>query len=168
MDDAREDSDLRGLTFFGLRSCDLLVPHAAGVTANANVRRYPGFSNLGNTCFLNTTLQVFLNVEALRVLVRNPLCPPVVHVADADASSAKLRRVREALKEVEERYASNNWSAIVPIRVLKSVFSVGTPRYAMIAGRQCDAMDCFYIFCSSLGLSAGPQCWVPTPEQMLQ
>ena len=29
-------------------------------------------------------------------------------------------------------------------------------------------MDCFYIFCDSVGLSPGPQCWIPTPEQMLQ
>ena len=28
-------------------------------------------------------------------------------------------------------------------------------------------MDCFYIFCDSVGLSPGPQCWIPTPEQML-
>ena len=47
-------------------------------------------------------------------------------------------------------------------------FSVGTERYAMIAGRQNDAMDCFYIFCDSVGLSPGPQFWIPTPEQMLQ
>ena len=46
--------------------------------------------------------------------------------------------------------------------------SVGTERYAMIAGRQSDAMDCFYNFCGSVGLSPGPQCWIPTPEQMLQ
>ena len=29
-------------------------------------------------------------------------------------------------------------------------------------------MDCVYIFCDSVGLSPGPQCWIPTPEQMLQ
>ena len=29
-------------------------------------------------------------------------------------------------------------------------------------------MDCFYIFCDSVGLSPGPQCWIPRPEQMLQ
>ena len=47
-------------------------------------------------------------------------------------------------------------------------FSVGTERCAMIAGRQSDAMDCFYIFCNSVGLLPRPQCWIPTPEQMLQ
>ena len=47
-------------------------------------------------------------------------------------------------------------------------FSVGTDGYAIIAGRQSDAMDCFYIFCDSVGLLPGPQCWIPTPEQMLQ
>ena len=51
---------------------------------------------------------------------------------------------------------------------LAECFSVGTERYAMIAGRQSDAMDCFYMFCDSAGLSPGPQCWIPTPEQMLQ
>ena len=29
-------------------------------------------------------------------------------------------------------------------------------------------MDCFYIFCDRVGLSPGPQCWIPAPEQMLQ
>ena len=47
-------------------------------------------------------------------------------------------------------------------------FSVGTERYGMIAGRQGDAMECFYIFCNSVGLSPGLECWIPTPEQMLQ
>ena len=28
-------------------------------------------------------------------------------------------------------------------------------------------MDCFYIFCDSVGLSPGPQCWIPTLEHML-
>ena len=51
---------------------------------------------------------------------------------------------------------------------LAACFSIGTERYAMIVGWQGDAMDCFYIFCDSVGLSAGPQCWIPTPEQMLQ
>ena len=47
-------------------------------------------------------------------------------------------------------------------------FSLGTERYAMIPGWQNDAMDCFYIFCDSIDLSPGPECWIPTPEQMLQ
>ena len=38
----------------------------------------------------------------------------------------------------------------------------------MIVGRQSDAMDSFYIFYRSVGLSPGPQCWIPTPEQMSQ
>ena len=29
-------------------------------------------------------------------------------------------------------------------------------------------MDCFYIFCNSVGLLPGPQCWIPGPDQMLQ
>ena len=56
-------------------------------------------------------------------------------------ATEKLRRVQQALKELEVRYASNKWSVIVPIRILQRVFSVGTERYAMIAGRQSDAMD---------------------------
>ena len=68
----------------------------------------------------------------------------------------------------ERRHASNQWSVLVPIRVLQAVFSVGTERYAMIAGQQSDAMDCFYIFCDSVGLSSGPHCWIPRPEQILQ
>ena len=67
-----------------------------------------------------------------------------------------------------EHHASNKWAVLVPIRALHAVFGVGTERYAMIAGRQNDAMDCFYIFCDSAGLSPGPLCWIPKPEQILQ
>ena len=57
---------------------------------------------------------------------------------------------------------------VVPIRVPESVFSVGTERCAMIVGRQGDAMGCVYIVCDNVDLSPAPQCWIPTPEQMLQ
>ena len=118
-----------------------------GQLAGGDVRRYAGYRNLGNICCINATLQVFLNVESLRSQMRNPLCPIV------GFATAKLRRAQQALKELELRYASNKWAVIVPIRVLQSVNSVGTERYAMIAGRQSDVMDCFYIFCDSAGLS---------------
>ena len=154
--EARGDPDLRGLKF-NLRLCDLRIPLAEGQLAGGDARRYAGIRNLGNTCFINATLQVFLNVESLRSQIRNPLCPIVVNAGDVGVATAKLRRAQQALKELELRYASNKWSVIVPIRVLQNVFSVGTERYAMIAGRQSDAMDCFYIFCKSVGLSSGPE-----------
>ena len=117
---AKGDPDSCGLNF-NLRYRDLLVPHAEGQLAGGDVRRYAGFRNLGNTCFINATLQVFLNVESLRSQIRNPLCPIVVN-AKVGVATAKLRRAQEALKELELRYASNKWSVIVPIRVLQSVF----------------------------------------------
>ena len=121
MREARDDPDLHGLNF-NLHLCDLLVPHAAGWLAGGDVRRYAGFRNLGNTCFINATLQVFLNVHALRSRIRNPLCPIVLNAGDVGVAAAKLTRAQQALKEVELRYASNQWSVIVPIRVLQSVF----------------------------------------------
>ena len=120
--EARDDPDLHGLNFNNLRHCDLLVPHAEGQLAGGHVTRYAGFRNLGNTCFINATLQVFLNVESLRSQIRNPLCPIVVNAGDVGVATAKLRRAQQALKELELRYASNKWSVIVPIRVLQSVF----------------------------------------------
>ena len=118
---ARDDPDLHGLNF-NLRHCDLLVPHVEGQLAGGDVRRYAGFRNLGNTCFINATLQMFLNVESLRSQMRNPLCPIVVNAGYVGVATAKLRRAQQALKELELRYASNEWSAIVPVRVLQSIF----------------------------------------------
>ena len=68
----------------------------------------------------------FFNVEALRPQIRNPLCPIVVNAGDVGVATAKLRRAQHTLKELERWYASNKWCVIVPIRVLQSVFSVGT------------------------------------------
>ena len=69
---------------------------------------------------------MFLNVGALRSQIRNPICPIVVNVGDVGVATAKLKRAKQALKELELRYASNKWSVVVPIRVLPSVVSVGT------------------------------------------
>ena len=118
--EARDDPYLQGLNL-NLRHCDLLVPHAESQLAGADVRRYAGFRNLGNTCFINATLQVFLNVESLRPQIRNPLCPIEVNAGCAGGATTKLRRAHGALKELELRYASNKWSVVVPIRVLQSV-----------------------------------------------
>ena len=118
--EARDDPDLHGLNF-NLRHCDLLVPHVEGQLAGGHVRRYAGFRNLRNTCFINATLQVFLNVESLRSQIRNPLCPIVVNAGNVGVAIEKLSRVQQAVKGVKLRYASNKWSVIVPIRVLQSV-----------------------------------------------
>ena len=119
--EARDDPNLQGLNL-NLRHCDLLVPHAERHVAGADVRRYAGFLNLGNTCFINAILQMFLNVESLRSQIRNPLCPIVVNAGNVGVATAKLRRTQQVLKELELRYASNKWSVIVPIRVLQSGF----------------------------------------------
>ena len=63
-----------------------------------------------------------LNVEALRSQIRNPLCPTVVIAGNVGGATAKLKRVQQALKEVEQWYASNKWSVIGPLGVLQSVF----------------------------------------------
>lgn len=165
--EVREDPDMHGLNF-DLRPCDLLVLHTEDQMASGHAKRFTGLRNLGNTCFVNATLQVFLHVEAFRSQVANPLPPLVVNAGVIGVATAKLRKVQQALEQQERRHASNKWSVLAPIRVLQAVFSVGTERYAMIAGRQCDAMGCFYIFCDSVGLSPGPQCWIPRPEQILQ
>ena len=101
---ARDDPDLHGLNF-NLHYSDLLVPHVEGQLAGGHVRRYAGFRNLGNTCFINATLQVFLNVESLRSQIRNPLCPIVVNAGDVGVVTVKLSRAQQALKELALRYA---------------------------------------------------------------
>ena len=55
--EARDDPDCHGLNF-NLPHRDLLVPHAEGQLAGGEIRRYAGFRNLGNTCFINATLQL--------------------------------------------------------------------------------------------------------------
>ena len=110
---ARDDPEVDGLC---LPTCGSLLREAG------DVRRYAGFRNLGNRCFINATLQVFLNVKALRSQIRNPLCPIVDFAGDVGVATEKLRMAQEALKELEVRYASNKWSVIVPIRLVQSVF----------------------------------------------
>ena len=76
---------------------------------------------MGNTCFINATLQVFLNVESLRSQIRNTLCPIMVNAGYVGAATEKLMGAQQALKELEPRYASNIWPVIVPNRVLQNV-----------------------------------------------
>ena len=69
---------------------------------------------------------MFCNVEALRSQIRNAGGPIVVDAGNVGAATAKLMRTQRALKELELRYASNRWSVITPIRVLQTVFAIGT------------------------------------------
>ena len=105
MQGARDDPDLHGLNF-NLRHCDRLVPHAEGQLAGGDVRRYAGFRNLGNTCFINATLQVCLNVESLWSQIRKPECPIVVNAGNVALATGKLTRMQQALKELCLLYTS--------------------------------------------------------------
>ena len=156
LEEAKKDPDLNGLNLSILRPSDLLVAHVNGNLEVGGVRRFAGFKNVRNTCFINASLQAFLNVDSLRSQINNPLSPIVVTSSQIDEKL--LTRLQQALKEVELWHASNKWSLIVPIRVLQSVFSIGTQRHGMIAGEQGDAVECFKMFCNSVGLSEGPQC----------
>ena len=79
---ARDDPDVHGLC---LPTCGSLLREAG------DGKRYAGFRNLGNTCFINATLQVFLNVESLRSQIRNPLCPIEVNAGYVGGATVKLR-----------------------------------------------------------------------------
>ena len=139
--EARDDPGLHDLNF-NLRHCDLLVPHTEGQCAGGHVKRYAGFRNLGNACFIIATLHVFLNVGHLRSQIRNPLFPIVVNAGNVGVATEKLNRVQQALKGVELRYASNKWSVIVPIFVLQSVFG----RHRMLCNDRWPARRCYGLF----------------------
>lgn len=111
---AKDDPDLRGLNL-NLRMSELLV--------RSETRRHAGFRNLGNTCFINATLQLFCHVEALRSQIRNAGNPTFpADRGNVGAAIAKLMKVQRALKELELRYASHKWSVIAPIRLLPQQF----------------------------------------------
>ena len=102
--EVREDPDMHGLNF-DLRPCDLLVFHTEDQMASGHAKRFTGLRNLGNTCFVNATLQVFLHVEAFRSQIANPLPPLVVNAGDIGVATAKLRKVQQALEQQEQRHA---------------------------------------------------------------
>ena len=93
---AREDPNLHGLGF-NLRPSDLMVSHAEAQMAGRHARQFAGLRNLGSTCFVNVTLQVFLHVAALRSRIANPLPPLVISAGDIVVATARLTRVKQAL-----------------------------------------------------------------------
>ena len=104
-----------------------------------------------------------MHVAGLRSCIENPKPLPA-----GGHSNAALLCVRKALGKVLEQHASRRWCSIVPLRILQAVFPLATQRYAMIPGRQSDAMDCFRLFYDSLGGALQEACWLTPPDQMLR
>ena len=74
--EAKQNLNLHGLNL-DLRSNDLMVFHTTAQMANAHADPFAGSTNLGNTCFINATLQVFLHAPALW-RIASPLPPLAV------------------------------------------------------------------------------------------
>ena len=118
-----------------------------------------GFKNLGHTCFANVVLQTFMHVEALRDWIRSPLAyeQDILHDAQREA---QLRALQTALGTVLRWHSTGQWHRIAPIELLHRLFVFSSDTYGMLAGRQCDALDCFKIFHLALGDPSDAQCFL--------
>ena len=57
-----------------------------------------------------------------------------------------MLQIQWALRKVFKWHSSNKWRVIAPVELLQCFFNLTTERYAMLAGQQQDALECFKLF----------------------
>ena len=136
----KEDRNMHGLNL-NIPKSELLVDHTP-----TSRNTFPAFRNVGNTCFVNSVLQVFMHTAVLRRRMRNPRPLDICNFFDGREKD-KYEKLRQALHKESLLHSQRKLSIHVPLEILRWTFLLD----GMLAGRQCDALDCFQHFNRSLG-----------------
>ena len=135
-----EDKDLHGLSL-DMPISDLLIERVPG-SSNS----FTGLRNVGNTCFVNSVLQVFMHTAVLRRRIGDPRPLMIDNFYDAPEKD-KFEKLQKALRIELQLHSQRRWTIRVPLQILRCIFDLD----GILAGRQCDAFDCFQHFNRSLG-----------------
>ena len=132
----RSDPILHGLRL------DLSVHEAFVLATQEHSNDFTGLRNVGNTCFINAVLQLFLHVEGLQHWIAQPEALP-----QQVFNRARLLKLLDKLQCFCRVHASRQWAVLTPLQVLQAAFELGLERYGMIPGQGFDAVEFFHDSC---------------------
>ena len=142
---------------------ELLVPYSEYADEATNT--FTGFRNVGDSCFVNAVLQVFLHVPALRQWIQESRH----NGRGVSVGIARSVTLQQSLQKALLWHSSGEWSVVVPVRILLCLFEPSWSPSAscymessMIAGWQNDAKECFKVFHEALGSPGNSECRVIT------
>ena len=132
LESLRNDPMLHGLRL------DLSIHDAFQLATQEHSNDFTGLRNVGNTCFINAVLQLFLHVEGLQHWIAQPEALP-----QQVFNRARLLKLLDKLQCFCRIHASRQWAVLTPLQVLQAAFELGLERYGMIPGQGFDAVEFF-------------------------
>ena len=132
---------LMGDLLVNIESAEVLVERT-GTSTNT----FPGFRNVGNTCFVNSVLQLFMHSAGLRSRIASACELEIANFEYERDNKDKYEKLQKALQKQLRLHSLGKWTTHVPLEILRCTLALD----GMNAGQHCDALDCFRHFNRSL------------------